>query len=679
MPALTSIESVIINNSNLARHPRLTDFIAQYQSALDSGIDPDPAVLSEMFKALIEISVSDPSLAADILTLEATIVEEVVARDPSLETNDALTTMLTFYTDAVSSEGHAPSDEAIELILAALDGLSTTDSALQDAITQLTSAIAPQTLPPTFGVVLRGIAYGDASGVSVSSAGDMNGDGFDDILIGASAADPDGVISAGETYVVFGGQSLDAIVDLATLGQEGGLAGFMVKGIDERDGSGRSVSSAGDINADGFDDILIGAPDADPDGLLTAGEAYIIFGGQSFGAEVDLARLGQEDGAAGFVIKGLDDDFSTGLSVSSAGDLNGDGFDDFLIGATGASRGEVRAAGATYLVFGGQAFGPELDLATLGQSGGAAGFVLRGTEMTDLSGNSVSSAGDVNGDGFDDILITAPIADPDGVDSAGRSYVIFGGQEFGAEVDLADVGLTGGVEGFALKGVDAYDISGFSASSAGDINGDGFDDILIGAHRADQDTGETYLVFGGQTFGAEVDLATLGQAGGAAGFVLKGVDPADNSGRSVTSAGDINGDGFDDILIGAPNSDPNGQIFAGESYIVFGGQTFGPEVDLAAIGQTGGASGFVLHGIDGLDGSGFSVASAGDVNGDGFDDLLIGAPGASRDAAYSSGETYLIYGGADIFEFADRADGANDGVISLESLGLTPSDYDFTA
>ncbi|MEO1211796.1 MAG: integrin alpha, partial [Cyanobacteria bacterium J06638_20] len=198
---------------------------------------------------------------------------------------------------------------------------------------------------------------------------------------------------------------------------------------------------------------------------------------------------------------------------------------------------------------------------------GSNGFILNSIDAGDNSGYSVSGAGDINGDGFDDLIIGAAGADPNGL-SSGESYVVFGSdQGFAARVNLAD--LDGG-NGFILNGIDALDNSGIWVNGAGDINGDGFDDLIIGANGAEPngyDSGESYVVFGSdQGFAARAELADLN---GSNGFILNGIDAGDGSGGSVSGAGDINGEGFDDLIIGAIGADPNGNG-SGESYVVFG-------------------------------------------------------------------------------------------------------------
>jgi hypothetical protein len=187
---------------------------------------------------------------------------------------------------------------------------------------------------------------------------------------------------------------------------------------------------------------------------------------------------------------------------------------------------------------------------------GSNGFSLNGIAAGDQSGKSVSSAGDVNGDGLDDLLIGADRADPNGSYS-GQSYVVFGNRTgFGSSLNLSSLN---GSNGFTLNGIANSDLSGRSVSSAGDVNGDGIDDLIIGAFRADpngSDSGQSYVVFGNRTgFGSSLNLSSLN---GSNGFRLNGIATNDFSGYSVSSAGDVNGDGLDDLLIGALFADPNG-------------------------------------------------------------------------------------------------------------------------
>ena len=539
------------------------------------------------------------------------------------------------------------------------------------------------------GLVINGINENDRSGYSVSTAGDVNGDGVDDLLIGAPDADANGNFNNGLTYVVFGSSTgvvgSGGVLELSALNNTTaatGTAGLVINGIDAFDTAGTSVSTAGDVNGDDIDDLLIGADGADPNGGAS-GETYVVFGSSTGvvgnGGVLDLSALNNTavaTGTAGLVINGINAADASGYSVSTAGDVNGDGIDDLLIGADGADPGGNSYAGETYVVFGSSTGvvgnGGVLELADLNNTTvatGTAGLLINGIDAFDFSGISVSSAGDVNDDGIDDLLIGADGALANGNTSAGEIYVVFGSSTGvvgnGGVLELSalnDTTVATGTAGLLINGISAYDDAGNSVSMAGDVNGDGIDDLLIGAEDADvngnfvDDTGEIYVVFGSSTGvvgnGGILDLSALNDttaATGTAGLLINGIDTDDGAGNSVSAAGDVNGDGVDDLLIGAQYADPNG-LSSGETYVVFGSRTgvvgSGGVLDLSALNNSTvmtGTPGLVINGINAVDLSGATVSAAGDVNGDGIDDLLIGAPDADVNNNLA-GQTYVVFG-----------------------------------
>ena len=464
------------------------------------------------------------------------------------------------------------------------------------------------------GFRIEGIDTDDLSGRSVSGAGDVNGDGLADVIIGANRASPGGVLGAGESYVVFGSASV-APVSLSALGARG----FRIDGIGLNDAAGIAVSGAGDVNGDGLADLIVGASRASPGGRTSAGETYVVFG-KPDSTPIDLAALG----AGGFRIEGIAMFDFSGFSVSGAGDVNGDGRADLVVGSAAATVNGFGSAGQSYVVFGKTSTTPVV-LGALG----TGGFRIDGFDANDQAGFSVSGAGDVNGDGLADVIVGANLAAPSGLGTAGEAYVVFGKPGI-ATVDLAALGSGG----FRIQGASMGDQSARSVAGAGDVNGDGLADLIIGSPNADAGAGASHVVFG-KTGTGTVQLAALGSGG----FRIAGVAAADLSGHSVGGAGDVNGDGLADLIVGAYAADPGSGARTGESYVVFGKST-STAVNLAALGTDG----FRMQGAGAELRTGWSNSGAGDLNGDGLSDVIVGAYTADPQGNIDAGESYVVFG-----------------------------------
>ena len=488
------------------------------------------------------------------------------------------------------------------------------------------------------GVTVYGADAGDRSGRSVSNAGDVNGDGFDDVIIGAELADgaENASEDAGTSYLLFGSADFAGLgsIDLADLGD----AGLALHGIDPGDSSGKIVSSAGDVNGDGFDDILIGAGQADglDNSKQSAGETYLIFGRADLSAKTEI-NLDSLSGA-GVTFFGSDAfDNSGWISIGTAGDVNGDGLDDLIIGVPSgdSTANATLSSGESSLVFGRKNWPQSINLDS--EDGIVA---IDGVDFVDKTGWAVMPAGDINGDGIDDLAVGAPNADPIGATVLGVTYVIFGKTDWHLSqgIRLAELGQ----DGLTIYGADTYDDQGAAISNAGDVNGDGLDDLLIGAYSANSIddsrpiAGESYLLLGRTSWPVSgiIDL----QFPDPLITTIYGDQSETRSGRSVSGAGDVNGDGFDDLVIGSENSStPNiSPARSGKTFVLFGGADWPQEpIDLANMNRPG----IVITGAGPSDVSGRFVSRAGDVDGDGFDDVIIGAffadgPNNSRPSAW---------------------------------------------
>lgn len=339
---------------------------------------------------------------------------------------------------------------------------------------------------------------------------------------------------------------------------------------------GYSVAPAGDVNGDGYGDVISGQ-------LSNDGAAFAHYGSaQGLRSVPDWQVLGDQE--------------FLGKAVAGAGDVNGDGFDDVIVGAPNFNGGQSNEGKA--LLF-------------LGSSTGLAtqpSWVVQTDQAFAKFGESVSSAGDVNGDGYNDVMVGAPGYEPNG------SVFVYLGSPDGPGL-VADWSVAGDEHVGATFGNDV--------AAAGDVNGDGFDDVMLGA--SNYDAGKAYQ---GRAY------VYVGSASGLAQepiWIYDGDQPRAQFGFSIAGAGDVNADGFDDVLVGA-NGEDLGQVDEGAAYLFLGAEA-GPRGAPDWIGQAN--QEFAYYG--------WAVAGGGDVNGDGYDDVVVGAAYYSN-PEFREGGAFLYHG-----------------------------------
>ena len=416
----------------------------------------------------------------------------------------------------------------------------------------------------------------DIAGVSVAGAGDVNGDGYDDVLVGAHQY-IHGCDLAGTAYLVHG--PVTGVMYLS-------YAAASFPGEDTYDQAGDVVASAGDVNQDGYDDLLITAPDHD-----LGGAVYLIHGPVSGVRPLATADAKLTGEAYGDLVSS---------ALSSADDVDGDGVPDLLVGACNHDY-NGSGAGAVYIVSG---------AVTGTGSLAAADAKLVGSATLDCAGISVASARDMSGDGLDDVLVGAS-----GHGNGGAAYLVHSPVTGFWDLSSADATLLGEPASYA----------GSSVSSAGDVDGDGNLDVLVGASAGNEgfpDGGVVTLVHG--PVSGVIDLSVLDTR-----FI--GESDSAWAGHSVAGVGDTNGDGFDDLVVGAYKHEVAGDDL-GAVYLLRGPLT-GPRFL---------SSGSVTYlGESDWSYTGHSVAAAGDLDNDGYADFIVGA--AYDDG--TRGAAYLVYGG----------------------------------
>ena len=423
--------------------------------------------------------------------------------------------------------------------------------------------------------------------------GDSNDDFFGTAVSGAGDVNGDGfddvIVGAREDD---NGRETNAGAARVFSGADGSIL-YNFLGDSINDEFGTSVSGAGDVNGDGFADFIVGAPNDNPNGN-DSGSARVFSGA---------------DGSVLYNFDGDSSDDSFGTSVSDAGDVNGDGFDDVIVGAFGDDDGGDRSGSAQ--VFSG--------------ADGSVLYRFDGESAGEAFGISVSGAGDVNGDGIPDLVVGASAADNNGVNT-GAARVFSG----------ADGSVL-----YKFLGEAEFDFFGFPVSGAGDVNGDGFADLIVGASNAD--------AIGSDGFRTGLARVFSG-ADGSVLYNFDGDSTFDNFGASVGGAGDVNGDGFADLIVGASRDDNNNS-------------------DSGNVRVFSGADGSVLLDLNGdrqRDALGVSVSGAGDVNGDGVADFVVGGQvDFGRDNGFARVFTSLIPAGSSNILLGDVD---QDGVVTFSDI-----------
>lgn len=456
--------------------------------------------------------------------------------------------------------------------------------------------------------VYTGESASEYSGYNVSPAGDVNGDGYNDFIIGAYNKSDAGS-GAGAAYLVYG--SATEPTSPVNLGSTSNAVEF--SGQTAGDYAGYSVAGGGDVNGDGYDDLLVGAYGYDNSTQTDAGRVYLIYGSSTPLTSQTLGATGQ------VVFTAVNLNSYLGRSVSFAGDINHDGYEDMVFGADGyfVSSGND---GAVFVVYG------SATTLTSKNITDSSIIQLSGESGASYAGWSVASAGDVNGDTYDDFLVGAYGYVGSAGPSAGAAYLVYG-----QAATLSSASLSTHVR---FVGESSAIQLGYAVNKAGDVNGDSYGDILIGAPVSSAgatNAGAVYLVYGNITNHSSITLTSSNSAR------LVSAVSGEAAGMSVATTGDLNGDGYDEFFIGAPSNDTAASN-AGLIYFIQGSATQYTSTDLTTLLSSSAVS---ISGATIGDNAGQSIAPIGDRDNNGVMDVIIGAYGLNV-TTFDEGGTYLL-------------------------------------
>ncbi len=618
------------------RYPDLVEWYVNDEQGLEQGF------------TLAAPQGTDMARSTDAIVVELALATDLAARlawDGAVELVDPAGAVVLRYGSlyATDAEGHALPTR-LALVSGQLSAVSRQRSAIRLTVDAAAAAF-PITLDPTItglsptaGWTAESDQASAQFGISVGTAGDVNGDGYDDVIVGADGFD-NGQADEGRAYVYHG--SATGLSSTAAWTAESDLGSIYF---------GRSVNTAGDVNGDGYADVVVGAPGYD-NGQRDEGRAYV-YQGSAAGLSATAAWTAESDRA----------DAQFGNSAGTAGDVNGDGYADVIVGALNYGNGLT--SGRVFAYHGGPT-----------GLGAAAAWTAEGDQAGAIFGVAVGTAGDVNGDGYGDVIVGDAYY-TNGQRREGRAYVFHGGaaglsasaawtaesdqidaffgqslaaasdvngdgyadvivgawaytngqtQEGGAWLYYGSAAGLGASAGWMAEGNQWGARFGYAVGTAGDVNGDGYADVIVGAVRYNNgqtNGGRAFVYYGGAT-----SLAT------SAAWTADGNQSASAFGLSVGTAGDVNGDGYADVIVGAP-SYANGQTYEGRAYVFHGAATgLSPTANWAAESNQSGAY------------FGGAAGTAGDVNGDGYDDVIVGAYRFDNGQT-DEGRVFVYYGSA---------------------------------